>query len=97
MKCMDCPQKYIGQRGRTYIQAIRNNNDNSGYPNHILNTGHAYGSVTDILKIIKIEEKGKHLDTLEKYHKYIKLIKTYYTRMTHILTSIAQYSKHCKN
>jgi hypothetical protein len=45
MKCQDCPLKYIGQSGRTFhtrykehIQAIKNNNSNSGYSNHILNT-----------------------------------------------------------
>jgi hypothetical protein len=43
----DCPQKYKGQTGRTFnirykehIETIGNNNGNSGYSNHILNTGH---------------------------------------------------------
>jgi hypothetical protein len=51
---MDCPMKYIGQTGRTFstrykehIHDIRSNNSNSGYSNHILNTGHAYGVMTD--------------------------------------------------
>jgi hypothetical protein len=42
IKCLDCPLKYTGQTGRTFnirykehIQAIRNNNSNSGYSNHI--------------------------------------------------------------
>jgi hypothetical protein len=54
MKCLDCPLKYIGQTGRTFniryrehIQVIRNNNNNSGYSNHILNTGHTYGTIND--------------------------------------------------
>jgi hypothetical protein len=53
MKCLDCPMRYIGQTGRTFkvrykehIQAIRNNNGNSGYSNHILNTGHTYATIT---------------------------------------------------
>jgi hypothetical protein len=53
-----------------HIQAIRNKNSNSGYSNHILSMGHAYWSVTDTMKIMKIEKKGKHLNTLEKYHTY---------------------------
>jgi hypothetical protein len=60
MKCMDCSLKYIGQTGWTFytryeehIQAIRNNNGNSGYFNHILNTRHACGSIIDTIKIIK--------------------------------------------
>jgi hypothetical protein len=72
MRCMVCPLKYIEQTGRTFqtrykehIEAIRYNNSNSGYSNHILNTGHTYGSITDAMKIVKIEKKGKHLKTLE--------------------------------
>jgi hypothetical protein len=36
----------------------------------MLNTGHAYGSITDTMEIIQIDKKGKHLNTLEKYHIY---------------------------
>jgi hypothetical protein len=75
---MDCPLKYIGQTGRTFqttykelIQEISNNNSNSEYSNHMLNTGHAYGSIPNTMKVIKIEKKGKHLNTLQKYHIYI--------------------------
>jgi hypothetical protein len=74
---MNCPMKYIGQTGRSFntrykehIRDIKNNNSKSGYSNHILNTGHSYGNVTDALEIIKIERKGKHLNTLERYHIY---------------------------
>jgi hypothetical protein len=55
IKYLDCPLKYIEQTGRAFharykehIQAIRNNN-NSGYSNHILNTKHKYGAITDTL------------------------------------------------
>jgi hypothetical protein len=72
MKCLDCPLKCIGQTARTFtirykehMQSIRNNNNNSGYSNHILNTGHTYGTINKTMDIIK---KGKHLNTLEKYH-----------------------------
>jgi hypothetical protein len=53
MKCMDCPLKYVGQTGRTFntrykehIYDITTNNSNIGYANHILNTGHSYGTIT---------------------------------------------------
>jgi hypothetical protein len=72
---MDCPLNYTGQTGRTFqtrykehIEAIRYNNSNSGYSNHILNTGHTYGNITDTMKIVKIEKKEKHLNTSVKYH-----------------------------
>jgi hypothetical protein len=82
MKCLDCPLRYIGQTGRTFkvrykkhIQAIRNNNVNSGYSNNILNTGHTYGTINDTMDFIRNGRKGRHLNTLEKYHIY-KISKT---------------------
>jgi hypothetical protein len=68
---MSCPMKYIGQtrqpfntRCKEHIRDIKNNN--SGYSNHILNIGHSYGNITVTMEIIKIERKGKHLNTLRK-------------------------------
>jgi hypothetical protein len=85
MKCMDCPLKYIGKMGQTfyirykeYVQAITNNKGNSVYSNHVLSTGLTYGSITKTMNIIKTEKKGKHLNTLEKYHIH-KSVKTDYT------------------
>jgi hypothetical protein len=63
---LDCPLKYIGQTGRykEHMQAIRNNNSNSGYSNHILNAGHNYGTITNTTDIIRTHRKGKHVNTL---------------------------------
>jgi hypothetical protein len=65
MKCQDCPLKYVSHTGRIFrtrykehIPAIRSNNSNSGYSHHILNTGHAYGTITDIMDIVKIAKGG---------------------------------------
>jgi hypothetical protein len=30
--------------------------------------GHTYGTITDTIDIIRTQKKGKHLNTLEKYH-----------------------------
>jgi hypothetical protein len=65
--------RYIGHTGRTFkvrykehIQAIRNNNGNSGYSNHILNTGHAYGTITDNYGCHKKWEEGQTFKYLRK-------------------------------
>jgi hypothetical protein len=52
--------------------AIKNNNGNSDYSNHILNSGHAYKSMRNIMKVIKVgkEKKRKHLSTLKKLYIY---------------------------
>jgi hypothetical protein len=77
MKCLDCPLKYVGQTGRTFntrykehIPDIKSSNSNTGYSNHILNTGHTYGTTEDTMEIITIGRKGKYLNTLKKYHIY---------------------------
>jgi hypothetical protein len=75
MKCLDCPLKYAGQVGKAFrarykehIQAIRNNNSNSGYTTHKLNTEHRYGTLMDIMHVIRAHRKRKQLKTLEKFH-----------------------------
>jgi hypothetical protein len=59
MKYLGCPLKYVGQTGRTFktrykehIHDIKSNNSNSGYSNHILNNGHAYGTIEDTMESI---------------------------------------------
>jgi hypothetical protein len=47
---------------------MSSNKAKSAYASHILNTGHTYNTITDILDFIRIEEKGNHLNTLEKYN-----------------------------
>jgi hypothetical protein len=70
MKCLDCSLKYVGQTGRTsdtrykeHIHDIRNNNRNTGYSNHTLNTGHTYGTVTESMEIITTGKMGIYLNT----------------------------------
>jgi hypothetical protein len=73
MKSLDCPIKYIGQTGRTFYtryrehnQVIRNYNSDVTYSSHILNMAHTYGTITDIVDIIRTHKKGKHINSLEK-------------------------------
>jgi hypothetical protein len=49
LQCADCPQKDVGQTGRTFrtifkehIRDIRNNGQSSKFAQHILNIGHGY-------------------------------------------------------
>jgi hypothetical protein len=62
------PNRTFHTRYKEHILAIKKNNNNSGYSNHILNTGHKYGPITDTMDIKKTHKKGKHMNTLEKYH-----------------------------
>jgi hypothetical protein len=53
-----------------YTRDIKNNRDNIGYAEHILNTRHLYGTIQDTMEIIKAVKKGPIMDTIEKYHIY---------------------------
>jgi hypothetical protein len=75
MKCFNCPLKYTGQTGRKFnlrykehIQATGSNCSKSRYSNHIISMGHTYGTVTDIMDIIRARRNSRHLKTLERYH-----------------------------
>jgi DNA-binding sugar fermentation-stimulating protein len=77
MKCLNCSKKDIRQTGKAFITRykkhiydIKSNNSNTGYANHILNTGHAYGPIDNAMEIMETGKKGKCLNTLEKYHIY---------------------------
>jgi hypothetical protein len=63
-------------RYKDHIQAISSNNSNSGYSNHILNTGHTYGPVTDTMDVIRTGRKGRQLNTLELSIELVVIIYT---------------------
>jgi hypothetical protein len=91
MKCLYYTLKYTGQTGRTFdtrykkhIQAIRNNHSNSRYSNHILNILHKYDTITDRLDFIRAGKKGKHLNTLERYHIYLTKKDNFHMNEIHI-------------
>jgi ferritin-like metal-binding protein YciE len=49
---------------------IKNNRAKTGFSQHILETGRAYNKIEHCMNIIKIQNKGKLLNTLEKFHIY---------------------------
>jgi hypothetical protein len=60
----DFPLKYIEQtvwtfyaRYKEHIQAVKNNNDDKRYSDHILNTGHSCGNITDTMIGVKSKNK----------------------------------------
>jgi hypothetical protein len=52
------------------IRDIKNNRAKTGYSQHILDTGHEYNNIENCMCIIKIQNKGKLLNTLEKFYIY---------------------------
>jgi hypothetical protein len=81
---------------KEHIQTIRNNNSKSGYSNHILSTGHTYGTITNTMKIVKTGKKGRHLNTLEKYRIY-RISKDNLNMNDTYITYTTPYLKHWVN
>jgi hypothetical protein len=49
---------------------IRSNYSNAGYSNHILYTRYTHETIADTMYVITTRRKGKHSNTLERYHIY---------------------------
>jgi hypothetical protein len=49
-------------RYKKHIHAIRNNNSNSRYSNHMLNTGHTHRTIMDTMDNTKTRKNGTHLN-----------------------------------
>jgi hypothetical protein len=75
LQCQTWFRKYIGQTGRTFhtrytehSQDIQNNRDNTGFSQHILDTGNTYDSIENTMTALKTAKKGQYMNSLEKYH-----------------------------
>jgi hypothetical protein len=75
MRCKSCDLKYVGRTGRSFrirykehINAIHSNEPTSRYAQHILETGHAYGTIEDTLSVLHRNKKGLLINTLEQFH-----------------------------
>jgi hypothetical protein len=54
-------------RYKEHISAIKHK-DTSTYAQHILNTGHTYGSMQDVMEVIQRAKKGRYMNRMEKFH-----------------------------
>jgi hypothetical protein len=64
----------VGQTGRTFrtrfkehIHDIKNSRPHSKYAQHILNTGHEFDLMAQIMEVLHVENKGCKLNTLERF------------------------------
>jgi ribosomal protein S17E len=73
LTCNTCKMSYIGQTGRKltqryreHIRYIRNNVPQSAYAQHILRNLHEYGSITDVMTLLKLIQKKSMLTSYEQ-------------------------------
>jgi hypothetical protein len=71
----------VGQTGKSFktrydehISDIRHNKDKSKYALHMLQYKHEYSTIEKTLDVLKVVQKGKQLDVLERSHIYIKQV-----------------------
>jgi hypothetical protein len=69
--------KYTGQTGRPFktraqkhFRDFKYGNNKSKFTQNLLENKHSFGLMEDIMSIVHITNKGKMMDTLERYYIY---------------------------
>jgi hypothetical protein len=75
LTCPTCRMKYMGQTGRSFrtrfqehLRDFRHGNGKSRFAQHLLENGHDIGPIEDIMSTIHITNKGRLMDTIEKFY-----------------------------
>jgi hypothetical protein len=77
LTCPDCHKKYIGQSGRLFqvrfselLSDYKHNNNKSKFAQRLLDNRHSIGPIEDIMQVLYKTNKGKLMDTMERYYIY---------------------------
>jgi len=77
LSCPSCDKKYIGQTGRLFHVRFREHQHDyrymckkSKFAQHLLDEGHDFGPMENVMDIVQYANKGRMMDTLEKFHIY---------------------------
>jgi len=75
LTCPTCHKKYVGQtdlpfnvRLREHYRDYKYANNKSKFAQHIIEEGHAFDPMNDIMDVVQIASKGRMLDTLERFY-----------------------------
>ena len=77
LACPNCNMAYIGQTGRNFNKrykehknALKTNSHTSKYAKHILEQSHTFGPIHQTMQILQYQDKGTHLNTIERFFIY---------------------------
>jgi hypothetical protein len=78
LTCPDCKMRYTGRTGRPFFKTrfqehlrdFKYGNNRSKFAQYLLENKHAIGPMEDIMDIIPVTNKGKMMDTFERYYIY---------------------------
>ena len=69
LECPTCNKRYVGQTGRPFQIRFREHYNDYKYANnrcmfaqHIIDGGHSFDPMTDVMKVIHVANKGRTLD-----------------------------------
>jgi hypothetical protein len=75
LTCQNCNKAYVGQTGRNFRtrykehrRAFQYNTHQSKFAVHLQDHGHSFGTIENVMEVLKIQGKGTHLNTVEKYY-----------------------------
>jgi hypothetical protein len=54
-------------RYKGYLHSFRNNNTNSKFAHHLLENGHTFGKMDNVMEIMYFSKKGTHMVTIESF------------------------------
>jgi len=62
-------------RFREHEYAFKTNSHMSNCAKHILEQSHSFGPIQDTMQILQYQNKGNHLNTIERFYIYTEFIK----------------------
>jgi hypothetical protein len=77
LTCPTCSKKYVGQterpfktRFKEHYSDFKNAHSKSKFAQHVIEEGHSFGPMHEIMEPLRIANKGRMLDTLERFYIY---------------------------
>ena len=77
LRCPSCDKKYVGQTGSPFHVRFREHQHDfrymcrkSKFAQHLPDEGHDFGPMEVIMDVIQYANKGKLMDTIERFHIY---------------------------
>jgi len=81
LKCPDCSEAYVGQTGRNsqvrfneHKNSFKTNSQNSNFAKHLNEQVHSFGSIHNTMHILQRQNKGSHLNTIERFYVYAEYL-----------------------
>jgi hypothetical protein len=86
LTCPDCGKAYVGQTGRNFAtrfkehkNAFRTASHSSNFAIHLIEHTHSFGPIHSTMRILHLQNKGAHLNTIERFYIYAE-----YTNNNHL-------------